>query len=144
MSHRCTECRRTFVPAASAKTTPPGSETPAAKTTQRVCGAACRAARDRKLARARRRRDVEAYRADEQARQQAFRERRAAGHAGASAPKSEISQDEVAVIVARVLEASRATLVREMRLILVRSGPRAGEAVAGVTHEAQAVSTRDG
>ena len=81
---------------------------------------------------------------DEQARQQAFRERRAAGHAGASAPKSAISQDEVAVIVARVLEASRATLVREMRLILVRSGPRAGEAVAGVTHEAQAVSTRDG
>jgi len=134
------------VPAASAKTTPPGSEAPAARTTQRVCGAACRAARDRKLARARRRRDVEAYRADEQARQQACRERRAvaAGHAGASAPKSSISQDEVAVIVARVLEASRATLVREVRLILVRSGPGSGEAMAGVTHEARAVSARDG
>jgi hypothetical protein len=48
------------------------------------------------------------------------------------------------VIVARVLEASRATLVREVRLILVRSGPRAGKAVAGVTHEARAVSACDG
>jgi hypothetical protein len=43
MPRRCSECRKTISPA------------PSASATQRVCSAACRAVRDRKLARARRR-----------------------------------------------------------------------------------------
>ena len=62
---RCAECRRTFTPA------------PSALATQRVCGARCRAARDRELARARRARDLDGARTDERVRQVACRKRRA-------------------------------------------------------------------
>ena len=114
---RCTECRRTFHPS------------PRASATARVCGPACRAARDRKLARARRRSDVDAYRADERTRQQDSRARRAnakaaattpdgprhaEGHAPPSVPKRlELPRDLVA-IVDHALARSRATLLRDL------------------------------
>jgi hypothetical protein len=56
LRRRCTECRCSFTPS------------PRALATQRVCGSECRAARDRKLARKRRREDLDAYREDEQLR----------------------------------------------------------------------------
>jgi hypothetical protein len=55
---RCTECRKTFMPARCAASA------------QCVCGAVCRRARDRKLARIRRGRDLEGARAEERARRQ--------------------------------------------------------------------------
>src|SRR5688572_9093355 len=100
---RCTECRRTFTPS------------PRAVATQCVCSRACRAARDRKLARIRRAKDIKGYRADEQQRQRDSRKARArakqpaeAGaepapapartdcHAPPSAFKSPDSQKEIA------------------------------------------------
>ena len=57
---RCSECRCTFTPS------------PQARATQRVCSAPCRAARDRKLARKRRREDLDGFRDDDKRRQQAF------------------------------------------------------------------------
>jgi len=84
---RCSECRCRLTPS------------PRARTTQRVCGAACRVARDRKLARRRRRKEIADYRADQLDRQQAVRDKRARAkreaaevgaprHAPASAAKS--------------------------------------------------------
>jgi hypothetical protein len=112
-------------------------------TTQCVCSRACRAARDRKLARIRRAKDIEGYRADEQRRQRESRKARAkrlavagaepapapAGigcHAPPSASKSPDFQKEIAQIVDRVLAQSRATLERELR----RIWPHASEIVA--------------
>lgn len=122
-----------FAPAASAKET------------QRVCGPACRLARDRTLGRARRRREPEVYRAEERARQAACRARRSEEecHAGASAAKSLTSLPEVQVIVARILKASRTTLERELRLIVVRSGSASGAAPARVTNRPRSASTGD-
>jgi hypothetical protein len=101
---RCSECRCSFSPS------------PRAWSTQRVCGAECRAVRDRKLARARRRHDIEGYRYDERVRQEASRGRRvkaqagevgAVGHAPASACKSAELPVEVLRFVDRAVEASR-------------------------------------
>lgn len=64
MRRRCSECRRTFTPS------------PRARSTQRVCCVACRAARDRRLAQIRRRGDLDAFRADERERQRNRRLRR--------------------------------------------------------------------
>jgi hypothetical protein len=114
---RCTECRCTFTPS------------PRARSTQRVCGPACRAARDRKLGRARRRVDIAGARADDRRRQQAARARRAeareaparaapsgAGcHAPPSAPKSAQLPEDLVRFVDRAFEASRASLVRDLR-----------------------------
>lgn len=120
---RCSECRCPFTPSRRALLT------------QRVCGAECRAARDRKLARARRRREIEDYRADEQLRQEASRGRRAKGplaatgdvcHAPASASKSSELPEKVVRFVDRAVEASRATLLR----VLSRNWPRPRENVA--------------
>jgi hypothetical protein len=105
-------------------------------TTQCICSRACRVARDRKLARIRRAKDIEGYRADEQRRQRESRKARAqakllsvAGaepapapartgcHAPPSASKSPNLQMEIAQIVDRVLALSRATLERELRRI---------------------------
>jgi 2-oxo-4-hydroxy-4-carboxy--5-ureidoimidazoline (OHCU) decarboxylase len=114
---RCSECDCRFTPS------------PRARSTQRVCGATCRAARDRKLARLRRRRDLAGYRADDRVRQQDSRDRQTeAGkahadgprHAPASAPKPSESFEEVARFVHRAVEASRATLMRD----LSRNWPR--------------------
>jgi hypothetical protein len=96
--------------------------------TQRVCGAACRVVRDRKLARRRRRREIIDYRADECARQQAVRDRRAQAkreaaasggprHAPPSTSKSADLLEEVARFVDRAVEASRASLLRDLSRI---------------------------
>jgi len=117
---RCSECRCTFTPS------------PRARTTQQVCGPSCRAVRDRKLARARRRADIEGFRADELRRQQASRAARAEargvaaprdGHAPASAAKYAEVREEVAQFVDRAVAASRATLLRDLR----REWPRLRE-----------------
>jgi len=117
-SRRCAECRKTFTPA------------PSARTTQRVCGHGCRAARDRRLARARRRRALEDARADERERQRAHRERAAAAgcHAPPSAGKLAYSREEVGRFVDRAFALSRATLIRDLRGILLRIAPATGSA----------------
>ena len=109
---RCTECRCSFAPS------------PRALQTQRVCSPACRAARDRKLARMRRRREIDDYRADERQRQQAYRDARAkaraaaeppACHAPACASNPSNLPDKIIHFVDRALEASRASLLRDLR-----------------------------
>src|SRR5436190_1272203 len=123
LCRRCSECRKTFRPA------------PSARKTQRVCEAGCRSKRDRRLAQARRRRELAEARAEERARQQACRERRskAGCHAAASAPKRSLTQQEVEQFVDRALELSRATLVREVRGILRRLAPIGGSGEGGKT-----------
>jgi hypothetical protein len=116
-SCRCAECRRTF------------TAEPSARDTQRVCGKACRKARDWKLARARRRRDLDDARADERERQRTSRKARAdAGcHAPPSTRKCPLSDKEVRHFVDRALERSRATLVRDLRAILLGFVPISGD-----------------
>jgi hypothetical protein len=96
---------------------------PRARATQRVCGAKCRVQRDRKLARTRRRRDIEAFRVDEQRRQDDARHGQAKAreadtgapcHAPASAPKSAELPEEIVRFVYRAFEASRATFLRDL------------------------------
>ena len=108
MGRRCSECRKSFVAA------------PSARTTQRVCGTTCRARRDRKLARGRRRAELVDARVDERARQQRRRERRAAGkcHAPPSARKPSELQVEILQSVDRALTLSRATLAVELRELM--------------------------
>ena len=115
-SCRCAECRRTF------------TAEPSARETQRVCGKACRKARDLRLARARRRRDLDDTRADERERQRTSRKARAdAGcHAPPSTRKCPLSDKEVRRFVDRALERSRTTLVRDLRGILLRFVPISG------------------
>jgi len=108
---RCSECGRRYTPS------------PRAQSTQRVCGAACRAARDRKLARARRRREIDDYRADERVRQRASRAARAKAptaevgascHAAPSASKPSELPEEVVQLLEHAVAASRATLLRDL------------------------------
>jgi hypothetical protein len=115
---RCSECGCRFTPS------------PRARATQRVCGAGCRASRDRKLARARRRRDIDECRTDERERQRKSRGARTKtageaqeaeiqppGHAPASASKPAESLKEIAHFVDRAFEVSRATLMRDLSRI---------------------------
>ena len=97
--------------------------------------AGCRAARDRKLARARRRREIDDYRADERVRQQASRAARSKApaaeigapcHAPASASKSSELPEEIIPFLDHAVAASRATLLRDLR----RNWPRLCENVA--------------
>jgi len=102
---RCSECRKTFTSA------------PTARSAQRVCSASCRAARDRKLQRARRRRDLDGYREDERRRQQEHRERRRSadgGHAPPSERKHLKIKPKIAKIVDRRLKSLRLTLIRDL------------------------------
>jgi hypothetical protein len=117
---RCAECRGTFTPERSARET------------QRVCGPRCRKARDVRQARARRQRDVDAARADARERQRASRKARseAGCHAPPSTRKCPVSHEEVRQFVDRALERSRATLVRDLRGILLRLATMAGNAQA--------------
>jgi len=117
-SRRCAECRKTFTPA------------PSARTRQRVCGHECRAARDLQRARARRRGGLEEARANERERQRAHRKRRAAAgcHAPPSVRKCALSRQEIGRFVDRALAVSRATLVRDLRGILLRIAPALGNA----------------
>ena len=119
-SCRCAECRRTF------------TAEPSARGTQRVCGKACRKARDLRLARARRRRDLDDARADERERQRTHRKAWAASgcHAPPSTRKCPLSDKEVRHFVDRALERSRATLVRDLRGILLRFAPISGDGSA--------------
>lgn len=121
---RCSECRCTFTPS------------PRARTKQRVCGPACRKTRDHKLARKRRRNDIDGYRDDERGRQRASRAARAAArgvdpprdrHAPASDAKSSEVREKIARIVDRAVALSRATLVRD----LSREWPRMHEILVG-------------
>jgi hypothetical protein len=122
---RCSECRRTFTPSAKAQTT------------QRVCGATCRAARDRKLARARRRCEVVEHRAEERQRQQASRALRKAAtcHAPASAAKSAELPEEIVRLVDHALSLSRATLMRDLRRKLPGLMQPSGNDPAPVTRQ---------
>jgi hypothetical protein len=138
-SCRCAECRKTF------------TAEPSARDTQRVCGKACRKARDRRLARARRRRDPDDARADERERQRTSRKARAdAGcHAPPSTRKCPLSDKEVRHFVDRALERSRATLVSDLRGILLRfvpisgDGPTVGAAMSRATLGAEASDVMD-
>ena len=116
-SCRCAECRTTFI------------AEPSARDTQRVCGKACRKVRDLRLARARRRRDLDEARIDERERQRTRRKARAESgcHAPPSTRKCPLSDKEVRQFVDRALERSRATLVRDLRGILLRFVPISGD-----------------
>jgi len=115
-SCRCSECRRSFVPE------------PSARKTQRVCGGGCRQIRDRRLARTRRKGDLEHARRAERRRQRVCRARRAVVecHAPASASKSLVSQELLVVLVDQVLAESRASLVFELSGIIEEMARRAG------------------
>lgn len=101
-----------------------------------MCGPTCRAARDRKLARARRRREPEDYREDERERQRQSRGARraktraaetdAVGHAPPSAAKERQLPAEVIKFVDRAVDRSRASLMRD----LLRFWPLQREIVA--------------
>ena len=122
---RCTECRKTFSPAATARRT------------QRVCCATCRAARDRRLARARRRRELGDFRADERERQRTRRER--PGGEGCHAPPSTRNYPqlprEVVDFVDRLTRLSRASLLRRLHEFF-RHGMAPGVAKAGAMSRA--------
>jgi hypothetical protein len=134
MRRRCTECRQMFTVAASARAT------------QRVCGDQCRCARDRKLARQRRRRDLDEARADERDRQRGSRARRAEAaaesgcHAPPSARKLLLSRQEVSEFVDRAFTRSRATLVRDLRGALGRYIAKSGGPAAVVTRDPRLAS----
>lgn len=101
-----------------------------------MCGPACRAARDRKLTRARRRRELEDYREDERERQRQSRGARraqgraaetdAVGHAPPSGVKERQLPAEVIELVDRAVDRSRASLMRD----LLRFWPLRAEIVA--------------
>lgn len=89
-----------------------------------MCGRPCRAARDRKLARMRRRRELDDSRTDDRRRQQLRREALAkaraapelpARNAPASASNPLDLPDKIIQFVDRSLDASRASLLRDLR-----------------------------
>ena len=101
---RCAECRCYYEAAASAARS------------QRVCGPACRKARQRKLARARRALAVDDYRVDERLRQQKSRAARKGGscHAPPSAPKYADIKRKLLDSWDTAAAASRASLERRL------------------------------
>jgi len=102
---RCTECRQRF------------TSTARGPIVQRVCGAACRASRDRKLARARRRREIVEFRAEERVRQAEHRGQPPVCHAPSSARNQPELLDEVVDFVDRSLRLSRAIMMRDITVI---------------------------
>lgn len=124
---RCTVCRKWVFPAASARET------------QLVCCEECRRERDRALARARRTRELERYRAEECERQRkcrrARRERLGVGparvrvtecHAPPSVAKSLETQEKVLETWDRLVALSRATLEQQLGEILAGRASSAG------------------
>ena len=91
-----------------------------AVTSQKVCGAACRQRRNRKLARRRRRADLQDHRADDRERQRECRARREREvcHAPPSNEKAALlaagMRDTWDEIVAEMAAVSRATLSRRI------------------------------
>jgi hypothetical protein len=109
MGRRCSEFRKPF------------EVEPSAVATQRVCGVVCRAKRDRKLARARRRDDLDDARIAERQRQRLNRVRRAAAsgcHAVPSQRNDLGSLEEVWRSVDRALRLSRGSLVGDLTEIV--------------------------
>jgi len=135
---RCSECRKRFVASRQA-----GED-------QRTCCETCRVLRRRKCARKRRRRDVEAYRADERERQRLRRARLAAaraqgelpvaegdlqakaggGHVPASALKSLELQEEIHRILDGPFRLSRAGFGQELLRIERKISSMVRQAVA--------------
>ena len=115
-AQRCSECRKAFVPA------------PSARTKQLVCGKTCRRARRRKLARRRRTLHLEDSRADDRKRQRGHRVRHAAAesHELPSPLKPPISQGQIVDFVDRALALSRASLVREIGAMIEQMEPIPG------------------
>lgn len=125
--HRCTECRKWFTAAATAREH------------QRVCGPECRQLRRNRLARRRRGEDVEGWRVDERERQ---RRRRGAAkegpcHEPASDGKHAELLEKLQQIVDKAVDLSRATFRREARQILRKCGAWGGSELdgAGPCHE---------
>jgi hypothetical protein len=89
---------------------------PQAKSKQQVCGPKCRAKRDGKLQRARRRREIDDHRTDERDRQRASRARRreATCHAPPAESKHSKVQEKSEQIVARPPTMSRASLEQKL------------------------------
>jgi len=127
---RCTECRKRFV------------ASPRAGKEQCTCSDACRVLRRRKLARERRGKDLEGYRADERVRQRQRRARLQAQcvqggwggetlecHVPASALKSLELQEEIHQILDGPFRMSRAGFGRELRRIERKIGSMVREAV---------------
>ena len=108
---RCTECRKWFVPK------------PTAVGHQRVCGPQCRSLRRRKLARGRRREDLDEQRTDERLRQRKHRD--ASKCAGRHAPASDGKYAELLAQLRQIVDdaarLSRAAFERDARRILRRS-----------------------
>ena len=125
--HRCTECRKWFKPAATAREH------------QRVCGRGCRQLRRNRLARRRRGGEVEEWRADERERQHT--RRKAAKEGPCHEPASDGKYAEVLAklqqIVDKAVDVSRATFRREARQILRKCGAWEGSELdgAGPCHE---------
>lgn len=120
VTRRCSECRASFHPS------------PQAQATQRVCSPKCRVTRDRKLARKRRRRDLDDFRTEERERQRSCRRRRAEAreapegggcHAPPAAPNSLELPDNFIQFVDRAVERSRASLLRDLRQVWPPSCP---------------------
>jgi hypothetical protein len=129
---RCTECRKRFV----------GS--PQAGEDQCTCSDACRVLRRRRLARERRRKDLEGYRADERERQRWRRARMAEAGAllmaqGGKSPKCHVLgsvrkslelQEEIHRILDGPFRMSRAGFGLELQRIERKIGSMVREAVA--------------
>lgn len=125
---RCTECRKWFVPAATA------SEH------QQVCGAECRRRRRNKLARRRRRRaDLDEQRADDRDRQKKHRE--GTKGAGCHEPPSDSKYADLLLKLEQIVDSaarlSRATFRREAKRILRQNSALSGASLdgAGRCHE---------
>lgn len=125
--HRCTECRKWFVPTATASKH------------QRVCGKECRRLRCNKLARRRRGDALGEQRAEERERQR--KHRNGAKQGGCHEPASDGKHSEVLIklqqIVDNAASLSRATFQREARQILRKCGAFMGSDLdgAGRCHE---------
>lgn len=104
-----------------------------------MCGESCRGRRRNRLARVRRRDDLDGHRADERARQRQHRDavKAAKGHEPASDAKGTELLRKLQEIVDKAASLSRATFRRDATRILRRIGPigAAGVDRAGGRHE---------
>lgn len=124
---RCTVCRRWYHPSIKAASF------------QNTCSKQCRLKRRRRLARARRERNLQDYRVDERERQRASRRRRkkkaASTETGDPAAVSRAGllsqpmnlQQLVRESVDKALEKSRATLIRQLTASLADNSPNRGQ-----------------